>query len=210
MSVAINLLPTRVLFARRVRARRQRWIAACAVMSAAGMLATIAVRASLRDPRALTVELDRARERLALATAEGDRVRASLGAAQQRLSAIGGLADRPNWKALLAVIARSRLDRTVIDAVELKKAPPAPAPASAPAGSPPADDGAFIVTIRGRAEGQRDLTALALAFERIGIFDTVRQERLNPVRSRDRELLEFEFTCRLAPRGEKPEASRER
>lgn len=210
MTVTINLLPARVLFARRVLVRRRRWVTACLVAAVGGVLASIAVRATLRDPRGLAVELERVRERLAQATVDGDRARASLSAAQQRLSAVGGLADRPNWKTLLAVVAQARLDRTVIDGIELKKAPPPPAPAASPAGAPIVDDGAFMVIIRGRAEGQRDLTALALAFERIGIFDAVRQDRVTPVRSQDRDLLEFEFSCRLSPRGEKQETPRDR
>ncbi len=198
-TVCINLLPSDIILSRRAGVRKRRWIVACAALSLAGVVSSIAVRATLRDPRGLADEFARAGERREEAAQELDRARASLRNAQQRLDAVGGLADRPDWSILLKVIAGARTESTVVDAVGLKKAPPAPPPAGATS-TVKSDDGAFDITIKGRGENQRDITALALRLEQTGLFDSVRQERVQASKSEAKDLLEFEFSCRLGPR----------
>ncbi|MCC6428350.1 MAG: hypothetical protein IT435_16205 [Phycisphaerales bacterium] len=202
MTVCINLIPADIVVLRRVNVRRKRWIAAGAAVAALGLVVSLGVRASLRDPRGLADELTRATARRDAAALDVDRARSDLMQANQRLIAVGGLADRPNWSILLAVIAKARLDSTVVDALTLKKAPPTQPPPGSPPGSPPTDDGAFVVTIKGRAENQRDISTLARGFEKTELFDSVRQERVQSVKTGDRELLEFEFTCRIGPRSD--------
>ncbi len=203
MTTCINLIPADIVVTRQAHAKRRGWLAACILLAAAGVVASLAVRASLRDPRGLAGELDRERDRLARAGADVDSAKAALRAAQIRLNAVGGLADRPNWQVLLGIIAQSRLDTTVIDAISLKRAPAPPAPAAAASGAAPATPGveeqSFLVMIKGRGERQRDITELALRLEQTELFASVRQERVQAVQVGERTLLEFEFTCALGP-----------
>lgn len=208
MTVCINLIPPDILFTRRVHARRRRWITASFMLALIGVAASIIVRTSLRDPRGLAGELEYERERLGLLTSKVEAARASLRASQQKLAAVGGLADRPNWKILMSLLAQARSDATVIDAVALKKAPPAPPPATAPPGTAPQDDGAFLAIVRGRGDNQLDITTFALSLEKTRLFESVRQDSVKAVRVGERDLLEFQFICRIAPRPEAKEGGK--
>ncbi|GMV27077.1 MAG: hypothetical protein AMXMBFR58_31080 [Phycisphaerae bacterium] len=225
MSVCINLIPLDLVIARRISHRRRMWVIACVVAAAAGGIATAVVRTSLRDPIGLVDELEKARNKADQAAVTLDDARASLREAQQKLQAVGGLADRPDWSILLKLIARCRtgapqgievsatpawgpltlaiargeMETTVIDSVSVKKAPLAAPPPGSPAGTPGVDTGVFFVSVRGRGDNQRNITALALRLENSGVFTSVRQGRVQQTRYEDRELLEFEFTCELGP-----------
>jgi hypothetical protein len=204
MSVCINLLPAEILITRRVAIRRRRWIAASIVLACAGVVASMVVRATLRDPRGLSEELDIQNARLQRAAVDLDAARAALQSADQRLLAVGGLSDRPNWQTLLGLIAQSRTERIAIDIVALRKAAPVAAPAVGTPGASksPVDDGSFVIAIRGRAEAQLDVTSFALGLERLGLFEAVRQDRLQEVTLGKKALLEFDLVCTLAPSAE--------
>lgn len=212
MSVCINLMPVEILVTRRVAVRRRRWIAASIALACAGVVASMVVRATLRDPRGLSEELDIQNARLQRAAVDLDAARAALQSADQRLLAVGGLSDRPNWQTLLGLISQSRTERIAIDIVALKKAAPVAQPAVGTPGASktPADDGSFVIAIRGRAEAQLEVTAFALGLEQLGLFDAVRQERLQEVVLGKKPLLEFDLMCTLAPAAEsslKPKAA---
>jgi hypothetical protein len=201
MSVCINLMPVEILVTRRVAVRRRRWIAASIALACAGVVASMVVRATLRDPRGLSEELDIQNARLQRAAVDLDAARATLQSADQRLLAVGGLSDRPNWQTLLGLIAQSRTEKVAIDVVALKKAAPVAAPAVGTPGASksPVDDGSFVIAIRGRAEAQLDVTSFALGLEQLGLFDAVRQDRLQEVTLGKKPLLEFDLVCTLAP-----------
>lgn len=201
MSMCINLMPAEILLTRRVAARRRRWIAASITLACVGLAASLIVRATLRDPRGLTQELEVQNTRLARAAAELDAARAALQAADQRLLAVGGLSDRPDWQTLLALIARAKSTNISIDIVALKRALPVAAPAVGTPGASksPAEENSFIIAIRGRAEAQLDVTSFALGLEKLALFDAVRQDRLQEVNFMGRTLLEFDLVCTLSP-----------
>lgn len=207
MTVCINLIPSDILQARRVAGRRRRWAAACVMLAVVGAAASLVVRTSLRDPRGLASELELAREHLSQVTAKVDQSRAALRLSLQRLAAVGGLADRPNWRVLLSLLAQARSKEIVIDGVALKKSLPQ-APQGAPPGTPPQDDGGFVVTVHGRGSNQLEIAGYAIRLEESKLFDSVRQERVQGVKLSDRDLLEFVLECRIAPRLEGKEAAR--
>ncbi|MEM1184962.1 MAG: hypothetical protein AAGI53_08150 [Planctomycetota bacterium] len=183
---------------RRARERTQRIKAWAFALSAYAFALTVgggvaSVALAPPDPESsawgeTTARIERAKTK----SAELSRRLAVLESSLRAERAAGG---RPDWSLLLSFIAREASGIAVLDHLTIDLHPDA------------SRDEAFVVTLRGRAAGASSAAQFAVALERSGVFQDVRQGATG--RARDGQAANFEIEARIGTPVPKPEESEE-
>lgn len=206
----VNLIPASHRDAKRRRVRARAWIGGCGAYALFLVVLCVAMRAaSVAPPPARAGEADAATNRIQELNAAIAHENKSLAQVEASRAASRAVSDRPNWSALLAIIA-SKLDgdtvlsRCRIDPLVM---PPTTKDASAkPAVA--AKVGEKIVTpprqfqleLGGMSRSQGAVSDLVLRLQETGLFEGVELVKTSREPFLAKEAIAFQIRCLLKER----------
>ena len=216
MMPAINLIPARRRYARRMQARGKAWLV-IALASGVGLaVGCFTLRA--RVPKIVVTQQERTRIEAHIVTSHQQLVSLSTSAAsaEQDQTTAEILLAQPDWSLLLRTLAAKTGQRAVLREIRLKPSPvnavllastispagtpPKPAPGATPA-RPIHVPGRFTLELSGLTRSQEEVSQFVTDLEKLGLFDDVKLVRTGREPFLDGVASNFNLECTLSDRG---------
>jgi hypothetical protein len=210
MNNNINLIPAWRREQRKLRARRKLWAIGASAYAVVLLVVYCGWRFAWRDDgRDIASRLTTAKADVDTATAELNRLRASMQSAQRSLRVGQSILGQPDWSVLLALAGRLRGDDVVLSRCDLDATlQPLAQAAPVAAGATPVAvaqvmpgqwAGPLLFHLQGYGKTQAAVSQYALRLEGTGLFQNVSLVKSNREPFLASEAVAFRIECAIKP-----------
>jgi len=192
-----DLLPEEYRRIRHQRRRIKRWGAVLGATATVMLAGSIGLRAGAGgDDEQMRAALAKIRAESAQRQARIEDWSGELSQVRKALDLARSVGDHPDWSVLLALVADSLGQNTVLESINLDPMG-GEAVASVSGPEPIQTPGGYILGLSGYGKSQVDVTRLAIRLERSGLFDRVNLVQTRSAAVGQVEAVFFRFECSL-------------